>query len=96
MTPLAQKFGAGFSWLFAVATWIDGVQKHVTLIAGILAGILTLLLIWNAVLDNCKRRREERAAHRNELREIEDAVCKLRQMNGECMRCGWKPPKGEE
>lgn len=96
MTPLAQKLGAGFSWMFMLASWVDGAQKHVTLFAGILAGVLTVFLIWNAALDNCKKRREEREAHRKELREIEDAACRARRADGRCPRCNWKPVENME
>jgi hypothetical protein len=91
MTPLAQKLGAGFSWLLAAVTWVDGAQKHITLLAGALALILTIFLIWNAILENCKRRREEREAHRREIQEIEEAACRARRSDGRCPRCDWKP-----
>ncbi len=91
MTPCAQKLGAGLSWMLAVVSWTESAQKHVALLAVGMSVVLTGILIWNAILDNYRKRREERAAHRSELREIEEAACRARRQAGICPRDKWHP-----
>jgi len=92
VTPTAQKLGAGLSWLLSVGLWVEDVQKHVALVAGCMTILLTVLLILNAVLDNFKKRREEREAHRKELHEIEEETCTRRQQTLKCPRIDWTKP----
>lgn len=93
MTPTAQWLGAGLSWLVSAALWVSNVKEHLALGVGFLSVLLTVLLIWNAILDNCKKRREEREAHRKELRDIEEAACRARQASGDCPKRDWNPPE---
>lgn len=100
-TPLHKLLGlaasTGIAWsgqmLATIPVWAEHTKDWA-------AVILTVVGVFGACnygaglfLDNRKKWREERAAHREELREIEDAVCKKRQADGQCLRCGWEPPK---
>lgn len=84
MLPHHKIIGLVGSWCVVGLGMLDVVDAHIKIIAGIIATVASFFFAWNLLLENTKKRREERMAHRMELREIDDALCRKRQRMGDC------------
>lgn len=74
-----------FSGIVAEAIgWMTPAKEFVLFLTSIGGFIGVCFYATNLALDSCKKFREERQARRNEIREIEDAICRRRRTLDQC------------
>ena len=67
-----------------IPIWAGHIRDWAALAAAVGGGLGALLYAWSLALDIGRKRREEREAHKKEIKDLEDEMCRKRRAIGAC------------